>query len=198
MNRFPIFIKSNKFLWTNNKIILTIFLISISLCLFNQTYIHFREDIINESLGAIMMICLLAGTAAKLNSKHPLNGKLNGFITFEQKFIQADIEIFEIEKIKKIEISNKDYYKKLTSSNGGNFNSMFSNGVDNTLKLYLISGKEIKYNFQQKNDNELIIEKEKLINYTLNGKLPFLNLIEILGICKYEEIQEFKKQIGIL
>jgi hypothetical protein len=197
VNKFPIYIKSYKFFWSNNKIILVIFLISLSISLFNKTYIHYKENIINDVFVAIIMICLLAGTAAKLNSKHPLNGKLIGFVIFKLKSIQIGKEIFEIENIEKIEISNKDYYKKHPSSNGGNFNSMFSNGIDNTIKLYFISGKQLIFNFQQNTKNELITEKEKLISYTLNGKLHFLNLIDILGIYKYEEIQEFKKQIGI-
>ena len=69
-----------------------------------------------------------------------------------------------------------------------------SNGVDNTIKIYLTDKSKIEHNFQQKAENEIRNERSLLINYCKKGKLHYLSLLEILGITEYEEIQRFKKE----
>ena len=58
---------------------------------------------------------------------------------------------------------------------------------------YLKFYKNLKYNFQQDFEHDILNVKDTLIEYSKQGKLHFLNLIDILNITDYNEIQEFKK-----
>lgn len=58
---------------------------------------------------------------------------------------------------------------------------------------YLKFYKNFKYNFQQDFEHDILNVKDTLIEYSKQGKLHFLNLIDILNITDYNEIQEFKK-----
>lgn len=123
----------------------------------------------------------------------PLRGKLDGFLTFEPHKIIAGDTAFPMEEIKKVRITNDDYYGKAYRT-GRSFNSNLSNGVDNVCEITLLDGSVFQYNYELYYPNDLQKNKNELISYYKNGKLDFNNLVDILGISK-KEIQEFRENI---
>ena len=125
----------------------------------------------------------------------PLRGELNGFITFNMDEIIADYSVFKLDEITKLEITNDDYYGKGKGNSKGSFNSNLSNGVDNKLIILLNTGEKKNFYYELYNSDDLQKVQYELINYNLKGKLDFQNLINVLGITRDSEIQEFKNKI---
>ena len=125
----------------------------------------------------------------------PLQGKIDGFLTFELNSIEIGYELFEIKNIENIEISNDDYYGKMVTSVKGNFNSPRSNGVANFIKLKLYSGELKMCNYELYNSNDIQKIRDELINYYLNGKIELDNLANALGEKSESEIAELKLEI---
>jgi hypothetical protein len=123
----------------------------------------------------------------------PLRGELDGFLTFELNQITAEEKIFKLDEIKKIRITNDDYYGKLIGS-GKSFNSNLSNGVNNLCEIILLDGTSFVYNYELYNSDDLQKIKNELINYYKQSKLDFQNLTDILGVSS-KESQEFRKSI---
>jgi len=69
---------------------------------------------------------------------------------------------------------------------------MQSRGVDNALTIDLNSGASIKVYFLQRNEDELLRNRELLISYFEKGKIPFMKLMKLLKIESYSDIQAFK------
>jgi hypothetical protein len=197
VTRFSIFKKSSGFYWSNNKIACAIICPPIIIVLFRLKVLNLEENEIDKYLSFLMLGGFILGLILKfsrLTKPDPLRGKLEGFITFGMNEIIADQEIIKLDEIQKLIISNNDYYGKYTGSSR-TFNSNLSNGVDNYIEITLNAGGKKTFYFELYNSNGLQKTREELINYNLKGKLHFLNLIEVLGIEKYEEIQDFKKEI---
>lgn len=108
------------------------------------------------------------------------------------KIIVNQAEVF-IKDIDKISFSIRDY-KGMKTSLKGELDGCKSNGVGNSVILYDKTGNRQIY-FQLLSEYALRDIKEQLIHYHVKGKLHFLQLIDILGISRYEDIQEFKKEI---
>jgi len=198
MQRFAIFEKTKKFYWSNNRIIYPIIFGCIGILYLKQK-LGFERSFFDEFVIGIFVLTFFIGIVLSIRGfgkPDPLRGRLNGFITFEKEKIIFDQQIFRLEEFKKIEITNNDYYGRIKSSSKGNFNSTRSNGVDNKIEITFCNGEKKIFYFELYNSNDLEKVKEELINYYLNGKLHFLNLIDVLGITKYEEIQDFKKEIA--
>ena len=77
------------------------------------------------------------------------------------------------------------------------FTPHLSNGLNNSFILTLKSGKQIEYNFLQTKSEQLKFYKDVLTNYHKNGIISWLELLNILNIEDYNEIQKFKKEITI-
>jgi hypothetical protein len=115
----------------------------------------------------------------------PLNGTLDGFLSFEPGQIAAGDEIYKVEQIEKIRITNDDYYGKLRGRGKG-FNSNLSNGVDNICEITLEDGRIHRYNYELYYPNDLQKSKKELTNYYRLGKMDINNLADILGLSKSE------------
>jgi hypothetical protein len=157
-----------------------------------------EKTVLNDTLLGIMLITLICGMILRLigfPKAEPLQGEIDGFLTFEMNSIQIGNEVFEIEKIKNIEITNDDYYGKIVAFGRGNFNSPRSNGVDNFIKLKLYSGELKVCNYELYNSNDIQKIRNELLNYYLNGKIEFHTLAHVLGEKSQSEIAALKLEI---
>lgn len=198
MKRFSIFKKSSKFYWSNNRVIYPIIFTCLFILILKNGSGTLEKNVLNNTLLGIMLITFVCGMILRLigiPKAEPLQGEIDGFITFEMNSIQIGNQVFEIEKIKNIEISNDDYYGKIVASGKGNFNSPKSNGVENFIKLKLYSGELKICNYELYNSNDIQKIRDELINYYLNGKIEFENLANVLGENSRREIAELKLEI---
>lgn len=198
MQRFAIYTKSNKFYWSNNKIIYPILFTCLVILLIANKGSVIEKNFLNSFLLGIMLLTVICGIILRLvgiPKTEPLQGELDGFLTFEMDSIQIHNEIFYFEKIRNIEISNDDYYYKLVGGSRGNFNSVRSNGVNNYVRIKLYSGEVKICNYELYNSDDFQKIRRELINYYLNGKIEFENLANVLGEKSRREIEEFKLEI---
>lgn len=198
MQRFTIYTKSNKFYWSNNRIIYPILFICLVFILITNKESVIENNFLNNFLLGIMLLTVICGIICGLigiPKTEPLQGELNGFLTFEMDSIQIHKEIFYFEKIRNIEISNDDYYGKLVGNTKGNFNSPRSNGVSNYIKIKLYSGEFKNCYYELYNSDDFQKIRRELINYYLNGKIEFENLANVLGEKTQHEIEEFKLKV---
>jgi hypothetical protein len=198
MKRFSIFKKSSKFYWSNNRVIYPIIFTCLLILVIKNGSGTLEKNVLNNTLLGIMLITSICGMILRLigiPKAEPLQGEIDGFLTFEMNSIQIENEIFEIEKIKNIEITNDDYYGKIVSSGKGNFNSARSNGVENFIKLKLYSGELKICNYELYNSNDIQKIRDELINYYLNGKIELDNLSYVLGEKSRSEKAELKLEI---
>jgi hypothetical protein len=198
MQRFSIYNKSDKFYWSNNRIIYPIILTCLTIQLITNKGSIIEKNSLNNILLGIMFFAFISGMILRLigiPKTEPLQGDIDGFLTFDMNSIQIDNEVFSLEMIKNIEISNDDYYGKLLAISKGNLNSPRSNGVDNYLKIKLYSGEMKMCNYELYNSADFQKIRRELINYHLNGKIGFENLANVLGEKNRNEIKELKLEI---
>ena len=195
--KYKILTKSKKFYWTINSRIYTILLFTllpvfIKLNLFKNQNVTFFD----KTLFVISICTILFGFAIRLlrfNKYKTLKGELISELEFlEDKIIIGDKQ-YLLEDIQKIEINAFDF-KGLIIYSKGDLDGNLSNGVDNLLKIYLANQNKIEINFQQIVKNEIRNDQVNLISYCNQNKLHYLNLLEIMGINNYDEIQKFKKE----
>lgn len=198
MQRFTIYTKSNKFYWSNNKIIYPILFTCLVVLLIANKGSVIEKNFLNNFILGIMLLTFACGIILRLvgiPKTEPLQGELDGFLTFEMDSIQIHNEIFYFEKIRNIEISNDDYYDKLVGGSRGNFNSARSNGVGNYIRIKLYSGEFKTCYYELYNSDDFQKIRRELINYYLNGKIEFENLANVLGEKSQREIEEFKIEV---
>lgn len=196
--KFKIFTKSHKFYWTNNNIIYSIMFFCLFVVFINNGTGIIKRNLINNISLIIFFIALITGAILKFIgfSKYELlKGKLDGFLIFEMNSIQIDNEIFTLNKIRFIEITNDDYYGKLTGYSKGNFDGALSNGVNNHIKIILNSGEIIWRNYELCNANDFLEIRSELINYYRKGKMELDNLANVLGESSYDEIPELHNEL---
>lgn len=123
-----------------------------------------------------------------------------------QRTIIGEI-VFEKEKIKVNGIEYLlDGLSKITFTDCGNHlrqgdgyfdknNAIEPNAKDNAIALQLNNGETIAAYLQLNNRYHIRDIQEQLIHYHNEGKLHFLNLIDVLGIEDYNAIQYFKQQL---
>jgi len=128
----------------------------------------------------------------KSNKHRTLKGELISELVFQKDKILIDDTGYHLDNIKKISIENTFDYKGRYTYSKGNFDGSLSNGVENELLIYLNNDEKIQVNFQQVNEDDILNEREILIHYSNRGKLHYLNLLKILQIQNYDEIQNFK------
>lgn len=190
MKRFSIFKKSSEFYWSNNKVIYPLIFACLLILVIKNGNGIIETNSFNKVLLGLMLLIYICGIILSLigiPKTEPLQGKLEGFLTFEMDSIQIENESFLLEKIKTIEITNNDYYGKLVGSSKGNFNSVYSNGVNNNIKIKLYTDEVKICNYELYNSNDLQKIRSELINYYLNGKIEFENLANILGQKSHKE-----------
>lgn len=196
MQRFAIYHKSESFHPTTNQVFYTFNGVLLSIWIFVEEIV--KTEQFRPLFGWAAATSWLAALIAVLigNFKPPpLRGKLEGFISFYNDKITVGNEVFNLNEIKRIKITNDDYYGKLKHMGRGNFNARYSNGVDNELLIELNSSKASLYNFEMYNPDDFQKIRPELINLHLQGKLEFGILINILGLEKDDEINDFRNSL---
>lgn len=196
MQKFAIFKKTEKFFWTKNRIIYTIYFVCLFIILINQKLLNLQSvTFILGGVVAIMSFAVLFWSIFRMDYPDSLKGSLEGFIVFKNDFIEIEKENLSINQIKNIELSNEDYYGKRLIRTRGDFNSTFSNGVNNQIKITFLSNEQKTYHFQLLNSNDFQNVRKELIEYYKKGKITFDNLCKVLGEESKKEKDEFKIEL---
>lgn len=119
---------------------------------------------------------------------------LEGNITFEKDGISVDELKYDLSAISKLEFADHGNYLRKAESFSTDKQS-WPNGKDISIFIQLIEGSEIKKYFQLEHRGQMQDVRSELVHYHNEGKLHFLNLIDILGIEDYNAIQIFKKSL---
>ena len=197
MNKFPLFFKSDKpYPSVKKKIYLTLF-ICFGILFFRQEFFLLEKNFIDYAFITIIVFILFYAAYYKISEfmqVEPLGGILDGHLIFENEYIQANDEIFHMEEIRKMKISNNDYEGKLINITG-TFGPNISNGINNYIILFLESGKNKKFQFQMSDSNNLQDIRTILIGYYLKKKIDFWEIANVLGEKSTSEIANFTKEI---
>ncbi len=202
MKRFKIYTPKNKFYWSNNLIVYSLLVfcflpvgIEVFMLKHENDQVSGFSRILAYGIPIMLFVSVIFGIISFFQHR-PLRGMLDGEIIFESERIIINGKEFDIASLTKISFVILDY-KGMFIGGRGDLNGRKSNGVGNRIALYKNGTPQVYY-FQLEYKGQLKNIKEQLIQYHLAGKLHFLQLIDILGISKYDEIQEFKKEIGIV
>jgi hypothetical protein len=142
-------------------------------------------------IWVIYGVCLMISTFFRYESEY---GEYIGKLTFWSDRIQIDKESYNLSEIKKLDfIRVSDIRGKFVNSML-EFTPHLSNGLDNVLVIKLKNGQDLKWNFQQTENNRLKHFKKMLVHYHKKGILGWLQLLDLLEITEYDKIQEFKKE----
>lgn len=156
---------------------------------------NFEPNLFDKIWSYTMLFIMLGAlffSLYKSNKYKTLKGKLISELEFQKDKIVIDKIGYQLNDIKKISIENTFDYKGRYTYSKGNFDGSLSNGLENELLIYLNNDEKIQVNFQQVNEDDILNEREILIHYSNRGKLHYLNLLKILRIEDYGEIQNFK------
>ncbi len=198
-NSFRTYQKSSKIRISYGTIFAVICFGSIFALLINQELSFLQSDFIDNLfriVGITSLLLLIYKTIKSFNEIEQLNGKITGvFKLFPDKIILNNQIIF-ITDVANLNINLTDY-------NGKRFNGLIntwlpslSNGFGNSVSIYLKTTDKIEAHFEQKYEGEFVMKnKDILIDYHKNGKLSFLNLLDILEIESYDEIKAFKNAL---
>ena len=194
--KYKILTKSKKFCWTVNSRIYPILVLTTLLLLIKQ--ILFKNQnitLFDKSLMFILFLTIFSGLIiGKFKKYQTLKGQLISDLEFKKNKILIDDKEYLLDDIQKIEIKAFDFIGAIANHKGIDFDGNLSNGVNNFLKVYMKNQNKIELNFQQIKKNEIRNDEDIFINYCNNNKLHYLNLLEILGIDDYDEIQRFKME----
>jgi hypothetical protein len=198
MQKFSIYIKSNKFYWSAEIKTYSFILFCCALMLVKQKILNIEENFIDKLFGWFAVCGFIFALILKLynlNKIEPLRGKLEGFISFEKESITVGKEIYQIETIRNIKISNDDYIGKLVNFTKGNLGPALSNGINNSIIFFLESNQSRKYQFELIHSDDFQKVRHELINYHIYGKIEFDELANVLGEKSRSETAELKLEI---
>lgn len=184
MVKFKLFVKSEKNYWSTNKIIYFIIFSCLGILFFKEKFLQVDRNLFDRIFLGIIVLALCIGLITKLKGYteiEPLHGKLDGELVFEEHLILAKDEVFTLEEIRNMQISNNDEYGKLANISKGNFGPALSNGTRNYLMIFLESGKTRKFYFELLNLDDFQLLRSTLIGYHLKGKIDFWELAHVLG-----------------
>ncbi|WP_412464445.1 hypothetical protein [Flavobacterium mekongense] len=184
MQKFSIFIKSNKFHWSAEIITYSILFFCCGVILFKQKVLNLEENFIDKFFIWTAVSVSMFGVILKfynLNKIEPLHGKLEGYLIFEKKSITVGNEIYPIDEIRTIKISNDDYSGALKNISKGNLGPALSNGTNNFITIYLVSGKSKRFQFELINSDDFQKVRETLIDYYIIEKIDYWELAQVLG-----------------
>jgi hypothetical protein len=198
MNSFPLFVPDKKPRLNNDELFAVMLIAVISPSLFEVAILNSELSyfsIIPLALCPLIFISAIIVSLYNLDRYRTLNGDLKGEIVFTNDSIVVNGVVNDIDNLIKIDFKVTDYkgfrfYHK-------SFRPKLSNGTDNTVSLKL-KDKRITYHFQVLKKGDMNNVRMQLINYHLQGKLHWLQLLNILGYSEYEDIQEFKKEVSLL
>lgn len=184
MQKFSIYIKSNKFHWSAEIVTYSILLFCCGVMLFKQKVLNLEENFIDTIFMWLTVTTLIFSVILKfynMNKIEPLRGKLEGYLIFEKDSITVGDKIYPIETIRTIKISNDDCRGVLKNISKGNLGPALSNGINNFIVLFFESGQTKRFQFELLNSNDFQNIRETLIDYHLTRKIDYWELAKVLG-----------------
>ena len=187
-----------KFTWTRTKIIN----LSMATILLFECMVTWGIGLNNNTFTSfsliVAFILLIYGIALKiygLSKIEKLKGSLNGNIEFNIESIKINGTIFDLNTIQKIEISGVDWLGMDLNNQrqGFNYENNLSNGIENFLTIYFCDNSKIRVQFQQQYALEFREIQNIITHYYVNGKIGYLNCVDILGLDKKDDWNAFKK-----
>ncbi|WP_324720032.1 hypothetical protein [Salinimicrobium sp. HB62] len=181
-------------------ILIISFLSSILILLINQKY----KSPYSEQIENIILIIVYGSIGLFIFKlfksqfeKQKLYGKIAGNLELFSDRIEIGDRTIMISEIKTVRIKLEDYEGRREILLSNTTVPKISHGFNNLLTIELITSDKIKINFEQKFENQFSRRnKDVLIEYYKEEKLPFNNLLDILQISEYEQIQNLKKTIA--
>lgn len=148
---------------------------------------------LNHFLGiGIMLAFMLRLRARSFYAIEKLHGTLNSSLVLKRDSITIGDRFIHLSEILNMSISVDDYEGSITH---GSRSHKYSIGVHNYFKLKLKSGETIHLMFQMQSASDLSRARDLFLHYYESEILHFINLIDILGIQDYDEIQKFKSTL---
>lgn len=196
MKEFKIFEK--RFVWTRTNIINFVILILVLIILFISLILKIEKSTFLTLLLFTVLAFYFVGLSLKLaniNRVQQLQGTLTGKFILEKEYIQINELRFNLDKIKKIEITGVDWIglKNTNYLLGYNYENGLSNGTKNYLLIEYCDNKKQKIQFQQNDACEFKQIEEVIKHYYINNKIGYLNCVDILCLSEQKEWKEFKK-----
>lgn len=153
-----------------------------------------HNTVIFDRIVYLALFCFIGGMTLKLVSigkYKPLYGKLDGEINFLKDRIRIQEEIISIDRVEKLEFKGTDWlglyeYSRVSLENG------LSNGTKNWLIVYLIDSSQRRIRFQKFEACQLVRFKEVLLEYYINGKISYLQMVDNLCLETPEEWNSLK------
>jgi hypothetical protein len=194
LKKFKIFEKH--FVWTRTKIINLIILILISIFILSTEVIKIEKP---TFLLIFVFVLYLIGLSLKIinfTNIEQLKGKLSGYFILDKNYIKINERIYNLEEIKKIEITGVDWIG-LRNTNyilDFNYENGLSNGTENYLILEFINKSILKVQFQRNNACEFKEIEHIIKHYYVKNKIGYLNCVDILCLSDSKQWSEFKQQ----
>lgn len=129
------------------------------------------------------------------NKYRPLKGKLKGYINFNKDKITIADQDYSLDHIRKIEFEGVDWLGRECWNKGlrERFEEPFSQGVDNTLVLFLKDKQIIKTRFQRLDVYEFREIEDIILEYYLRDKISYLHTVELLCLSSPSEWNKLKE-----
>jgi hypothetical protein len=197
-NRFPIFIPDNK-----------LFHLNLNNIIYIASFFFFIVDSLKiksfESIRIFLLIGIFIAIVVVFISNYyrtqPLNGSLNGFITFHANQIEINNETIAIESIQKLFLRLEDYEDRERNQTYRYRRSLpfypnLSNGTDNTLNITLKNGDKKIINFQMQFEDQYNAVQPFVLSSVKNNLLTLDNAIAILHLDSDYLVNKFKTELN--
>ncbi|KAA3652514.1 MAG: hypothetical protein DWP98_01070 [Bacteroidetes bacterium] len=194
--KFQIFIpKKHRPIPITNIVLVSI----IGLAVLTYLFDYFSVGFVSTKTIAIVMfvgLFLFFLRAAIVRGKiRPYHGRLEGWIYFNDNGLKINNEEIDLKDLTKLDFEFGSYYSEFIHHNTPIIEPWRENGTNNFLKLNYIDGTTRSIQFQRMYEDQQKYLKP-FLEYSFNMNLmSFLRLTDLLGITKYEEIQDYKKKI---
>lgn len=189
------FEKDKNFEWSNNYIIALILVLVYILSWISNHFFNSKFESIIILLGIVFIISILYLKITSYSKRRRLHGKFIGKLYFTPDSIFLNNIELSLKDIDIIRFDASDYEGSLISIYG--FDGNLSNGTDNIIEIKLKNSTKIKSQFQLNYENQLWKIEEILVYYCKLKKLNYYNLLNILNLEDYDQIQNFKKKHGL-
>ncbi|MGJ3235256.1 hypothetical protein [Marivirga sp.] len=194
--KFDIFIPNKNKQYSISDILGIVAMILAILLLILNHYFKIPESV-NQPFAGILfsiMIYYFARAVVVRGKIQPLKGELKGQLKFNHTEIFINDQKIDLREINKVEFIFGNYYSEFKSRQPI-FDPHSENGTSNWVTLCFNNKENQTIQFQRMYDGQEKYLKPLLEYLHFKDKISFLRLTEILGMNKYEEIQDYKLEL---
>jgi hypothetical protein len=188
---YPVFYPVKKMYWSPDAINLVLIATALLAVL-----LPFSERInlaLRQFFPALIIIHSIYRIFTMFSTHQTLKGIIHGQLHLKPLEIINDGKAIPVTDISKLKFSFFDYEGQ-RDTNYRSLNGQLSNGVNNSITIFLKNGTKRQIFFQRKNSDDMASIKPLLIEYYKKGLISFLDLTSLT--CKsYKEVQELKAQL---